>query len=325
MNLSGNLDTESSDADSEAGKAFDPTNLPIVRSRRSRLAAVKLPGFQPIDAPSFASSGKEPSGQETASHQSKQQSKHETKQQNSAKTACESVRESMVPDEQLLQKLDSVVQPLADLIADAMLSETREAGRQEIHQESHWDIAPEPSTPLHPVPPTVDATANLSVTAEEPASRSADDLLNSVMADAEDALWQDLARLIDVSTEEVVKASLSGDLSAFETIDFQALQGTDAAPAAAQDVPPWFGPESEIESTKKPSTSDWFKAEPAQPSAAEPQTQAHVPSQASASAFDNPGWPSPVVYPSRPAKKRRSLAAVDLPSFLQQAPGPLPT
>jgi hypothetical protein len=323
MNLSATcLDSETPDADTETGQAFDPSNLPIVRSRRSRLAAVTLPGFQSIDKASIAPSGQKLSGKDTEVHPAGHQ--------NVAKLSQEPARESMVPDEQLLQKLDSVVQPLADLIADAMLSDNQEAEQRETPQVSHWDVTPEPCPPRSSVTQAHDATADCSE--EGRSSRSADDLLNSVMADAEDALWQDLARLIDVSTEEVVKASLSGDLSAFESIDFQALQETAADRPSESDLSPWFEPDSQNQpikaSDKKSSITDWVEAEPTQAAVESNLVESNLPEVSTppaTSAFDNPGWPSPVVYPARSAKKRRSLAAVDLPSFLQQAPGPLPT
>jgi hypothetical protein len=230
--------------------------------------------------------------------------------------AMESVHEAEIPDEKLRQKLDEVVQPLADMLAEVMLAEANQA------EANHPDFQPEvvkvePPKDFLTATPSADEMTGMTEMADatEISYGSDEALLNSVMADAEDALWQDLARLIDVSNEEVVKASLSGDVSAFESIDFQAVQAqaTDEQVLSALEEPsPLPGSSNSSEPALEPS--------PAMTS------NTVEPSTSPAPAFgSNPSWPSPVVYPLRPAKKRRSLAAVDLPSFLQQEPGPLPT
>jgi hypothetical protein len=178
------------------------------------------------------------------------------------------------------------------------------------------------------------------------------------MADAEDALWQDLARLIDVSTEDVVKASLSGDFAAFEAIDFSALEN--AAPVTSSEPDPWDAPAAPVtiapeiapeivEAPVPPPIVTRSAAEPAkkpvqkptqpknsrqqaiQPplnpgnpgSYSVPQTppQSSVPAFASASQSS----PSPLVYPLRPLKKRQSLAMVELPDFKKQPSSPVPS
>lgn len=266
---------------------FAAADLPVVKSRRSKLAAIKLPGFQP-DAPAPVAAVNP----------------------NLNPATPESADLAAIPDEKLMQKLDAMVQPLADLLAEAVLTEVNSISLSETSGMAAPAMDSATTAAISHPTHTTDAT-------------DADDLLNSVMADAEDALWQDLARLIDVSTEDVVKASLSGDLSAFESIDFNALQSVQPAPPQTAsrfqqtDTPAVASP---------PSTAAVFLTEPDQPIADEPTNPYPEVTTNPASVFGaNPGWPAPLVYPTRPAQKRRSLAAVDLPSFLQQQPGPLPT
>ncbi|MBD2088939.1 hypothetical protein H6F67_03615 [Microcoleus sp. FACHB-1515] len=112
------------------------------------------------------------------------------------------------------------------------------------------------------------------------------------LADDEAALWQDLARLIEVSTDDVVRASTAEDFAEFVQ--------------QMPDEPDWQPPAS------APQT---FSSEP-------PISQAPVPAPTPdlPAAIELPiaksNWPSPVVYPLRqPTRKRQSLAAVELPSF----------
>jgi hypothetical protein len=256
---------------------------------------VKLPGFSAVDATG--------SPTHAGAHQS----------------APAPVDLSAIPDEKLMQKLDSMVQPLADLLAEAVLTEVNATGSSEVGSAAA-DSMPN-RTPTAPTPHLAEPPVEAS---------SADDLLNSVMAEAEDALWQDLARLIDVSTEDVVKASLSGDISAFESIDFEALQTAQTPPAPeflTGSPQPSRSPQTEpIAPTIVPpaSTDATFFAALDEPIANDPESAHSTDPVHSPSVFGaTPGWPAPLIYPTRPAKKRRSLAAVDLPSFLQ--PGPLPT
>lgn len=226
--------------------------------------------------------------------------------------AVESVHEAEIPDEKLRQKLDEVVQPLADMLAEVMLAEANQAETNQPDFQPEVVNVERPEDFLTATPSADEMTEMADATDISYGSDEA--LLNSVMADAEDALWQDLARLIDVSSEEAVKASLAGDVSAFESIDFQAVQAqaTDEQVLSALEEP---------SPLPRPSNS----SEPVEPSPAMTSNTIEPPASPVPTLGANPSWPSPVVYPLRPAKKRRSLAAVDLPSFLQQEPGPLPT
>jgi myosin heavy subunit len=200
--------------------------------------------------------------------------------------------QQLANDPVLKQQLDQVVQPLADLLAEALLSD-------------------QPAEPAEPVEHPNQAN-----------SSSADELLAATMADAEDALWQDLARLIDVSTEDVVKASLSGDLAAFESIDFASLpaeQPTQTSagkaetptPQAPQAVVPEFGGDASAVAplVRRISQAHLRTTEESEGNELEAvEQQERIPALASS-------WPSPVVYPLRTSKKRQSLAMVDLPTF----------
>lgn len=112
----------------------------------------------------------------------------------------------------------------------------------------------------------------------------------------EEGLWKDLARLIDVSPDELVKASLANNFDAFTEGATEALPHApgDTAPAGVADLP--------------------SQAEPPQP---EPATASDTDAKVTNPFIANPNWPSPLVHPLRPSRKLSSLAAVNLPKFAQ--------
>jgi hypothetical protein len=139
--------------------------------------------------------------------------------------------------------------------------------------------------------------------------------------DAEAALWQDLARLIDVSTDDVIKANQAKDFDTFEIEATEpeadanrdeSLVGLDAI--AETPVIPTPLPEPAIAHSAIQSIQ-----EPRLPLATVPQKMAAFSKEVMEKlpeALTVGGSPSPIVYPlRRPAKKLESLAAVDLPSF----------
>ncbi|MCU0570906.1 MAG: hypothetical protein MUF49_30605 [Oculatellaceae cyanobacterium Prado106] len=135
---------------------------------------------------------------------------------------------AMASDPALKQQIDEVVQPLAEMLARSIFAE----GTQPVEMGvGDGAIAPSPNEPqITPVQELV----------SEPVAPASEPPLDLPMADDEDALWQDLARLIDVSTEDMVKASLSGDFDAFEAIDFNALQEANPHLPDAMTAPdPW--------------------------------------------------------------------------------------
>ena len=238
--------------------------------------------------------------------------------------------DSTIDDPALMAHISSIVQPLADLIAEAMLAEPFpvDALQSAIAQPPNLQpaAAPQLSELLsEPAQPVIVELTEAPLPEDVP------------MADAEDALWQDLARLIDVSTEDVVKASLSGDFAAFEAIDFSALENAAPTPHVEQD--PWDVPATPSPLTPSPTAASVQVPEP-QPKAPEPieaptQKPAQPPTvrqpaavqpplnsmpQSSVPAFvaNSQNSPSPLVYPLRPLKKRQSLAMVELPDFNKQ-------
>jgi hypothetical protein len=253
-----------------------------------------------------------------------------------------------IADPELMAHISSVVQPLADLIAEAMMAEPFPVDA----------LAPTiaPPTP-EPVVPAAKPKAKKPVMS----APEADPLPKDVpMADAEDALWQDLARLIDVSTEDVVKASLSGDFAAFEAIDFAALENS--APVTSVEQDPWDAPPQiapapiapqPVEATApEPIVTQVPVVEPAQKPVQKPAQKPAQPRNNRQQAIQPPlnpgnpafystpqtlpqssvpafaaaqGSPSPLVYPLRPLKKRQSLAMVELPDFKKQPSSPVPS
>ena len=185
----------------------------------------------------------------------------------------------------LMQKIEVAMQPLAVQLAEAMQAERELPAKLSVE-------------------PPIELSAELPV---EPVAEPAAPQLVAPDADAEDDLWQDLARLIEVSTEDVVKASLSGDFTAFEAIDFEAIQSQSAESLLAQ---PEAAPPEAI----------------SQPSPNPPDLQPDPPSDSQADSFipalTHSSWPSPVIHPLRPAKKQRSPGAIDLPCFARQDANP---
>jgi hypothetical protein len=261
----------------------------------------------------------------------------------------ESTIDSLGDDPALMAHISSIVQPLADLIAEAMLAEPFPVDALQPA------IAP-PAVPPVVVPAASEFTSELAnELMSEPAQSSAQPPaqpvvteLNEVplpevpMADAEDALWQDLARLIDVSTEDVVKASLSGDFAAFEAIDFSALENAASPTSVEQD--PWDVPTAPPQTTSSQAISPKVllsmpapKSQPVkapaqktvqsptirQPAAVQPPLNPMPQSSVPAFVANSQNSPSPLVYPLRPLKKRQSLAMVELPDFNKQPSSPV--
>jgi hypothetical protein len=140
-------------------------------------------------------------------------------------------------------------------------------------------------------------------------------------SEAEAAMWQDLARLIDVSAEDVMKASLAKDFATFETIN------SDAEPAhVAMTTSSTSTPEADTITKVEESASAKVQQDPQTPASttfsSESSAQLNVPPPPSESSKElsspfaiNPSWPSPLVHPLRPLKKLQSLSAVELPKF----------
>jgi hypothetical protein len=183
-------------------------------------------------------------------------------------------------DPTLLKQLDAAVQPLIDSVMDAIkhnrapdVPATPDASSESLPQTA----APEPTSAKptqQPAPPTVSP-------------------------EAEESLWQDLARLINVSTDDVVQASLTGDFEAFAAIDYEAM---------------------DVKTTGSGATGSGATGSGA--TDAEAIANAQPPCPAGPNASVQPGaQPSDTIESSdrpapQPTSKRKSLAAVDLPRFV---------
>ncbi|WP_088893820.1 hypothetical protein [Leptolyngbya ohadii] len=225
----------------------------------------------------------------------------------------------------LLNHLDAVVQPLADRLAEALLSQ---GGTADI-------VEPEPiQTEAFPAPVPmpegmVEATVEDSVIVSDP-----DSLLASALSEAEDALWRDLAQLMDVSSEEAIKASLTGDLTAFESLNFgsaaatgkeEAIEAVSPATAPAQQS---FAQPGAVNAAQIQGNAAQPQSMPESelPAAAAEMPAPQVPARSPEIAATQFNSPSPLLHPFRPTKPKRSLSSVELPSFLrQEETKPLPT
>lgn len=142
--------------------------------------------------------------------------------------------------------------------------------------------------------------------------------------EAAERLLQNLARLVEISTEDVVKASLADDFSTFA----QPAATADESSSSATSIPALSqGARSEqrLPATLRKLVEMPF--ETAQPLSYSLSSQAAgqveeaqlAQQEASAESGDRfiagSNFPAPVVYPLRPQKKIASLAAVDLPTF----------
>jgi hypothetical protein len=174
------------------------------------------------------------------------------------------------PNNSLLPKaLDNAVQPLADLLAQALM-------KHGFHSNGSEFVKAEPTQP-EVVPEVVNVLSD-----SEPApSQGTNQPDQAHQADSSvsydnDIPWDELAHLVDVSNQDAVRASLSGDFSAFESINFDAL---DVADESVSEVPPAVNTSPQEEPVRQ---------------VAAPQEE-------------------PIASPIEP--RRRSLAMIDLPTF----------
>lgn len=123
----------------------------------------------------------------------------------------------------------------------------------------------------------------------------------------DDQFWHDLAKLIDISADDLLKASLSNDFSAFEEKDSVPVseEPIDRDRPTVAEIPGAIAPDLEAE------PFSLFNGE-------SPATAPQDSSASSNPLANNPNWPSPLVRPLRPSKRISSLAAVDLPTFKPQ-------
>ncbi|TVQ19079.1 MAG: hypothetical protein EA367_12670 [Leptolyngbya sp. DLM2.Bin15] len=182
-------------------------------------------------------------------------------------------------DPALLQQLDAAVQPLLDSVMEVIKAEQPTGAA---------------ATPPSGIPVVTPRAAETELADGVP---SFDDLSanSTVSPEAEESLWQDLARLVDISTDDVVQASLSGNFDAFAAINYDAVPGQ-GTPSPKATSPKATSPKA----TGRPSLS----LPQEQQAIAPPPTPLTLPAP-----------PAPPLAPPSPRKKRTSLASIDLPTF----------
>ncbi|MGJ3248629.1 MAG: hypothetical protein ACFE0I_21430 [Elainellaceae cyanobacterium] len=156
----------------------------------------------------------------------------------------------------------------------------------------------------------------------------------------DDALWRDLAKLVDASADDVLKAQTAQDFETFSGSDVppsifskpvhplsrssksedqpavapspQASQSSQSGTKWSIDLPdPNHSKSVSLTDSPHPPAHDSPSSETPAPDTQQ-QTQS---SEQAALTLNRLTCPSPLVYPTRPLKKRASLAAVDLPTF----------
>ena len=106
--------------------------------------------------------------------------------------------------------------------------------------------------------------------------------------------------MIEVSTDEVVAIKATKDFAAVETtpVEVKPLAAEQSNPMTANPMTETLA-ELPVSAIAKEIAAKYVSTKP----------------QANPAPNLQPNWPSPVVYPLRPTRKLRSLAAVDLPTF----------
>ncbi|NJO49030.1 MAG: hypothetical protein HC840_05620 [Leptolyngbyaceae cyanobacterium RM2_2_4] len=187
----------------------------------------------------------------------------------------------------------------------------------------HADPTRSETQPVEDLRASPEALISVEISNSQSSNSVSSEKSGPPLNDAEDALWQDLARLIDVSTDDVVKASVSDEFDSFEAI---------APPTPSNSRPASSSDNSSQPLPSQPQSFD-LKQQIAQgvslaqlllsssPTAATEQPVPEISDESNESeqkmpAFAaNSNWPSPIVYPLRSSKKIESLAAVKLPTF----------
>lgn len=218
----------------------------------------------------------------------------------------------------LANELDeSVVSTSDDPSSDASLEAVGDAERSVTPGGIMPTADPEQSSPL--VSAEMQGELASSAEALQAAASELQSVLESLLSDppasdeagaAEMALWHDLAKLVDVSTDEVVQAQAATDFSEFEAsvpTPPEAASHSAIAPSLATPAP---SASSSAES--RPGVTMPFEAAASHTA---PDPASSTPASKPIAPFVAGTSPAPVVYPLRPAKKLESLAAVDLPNF----------
>lgn len=134
-------------------------------------------------------------------------------------------------------------------------------------------------------------------------------------------LWQDLAKLVDVSSDDLgimARASAIDTEESSNPFDTAAIEATESD-AASESSDTTSGSTDDVAQpiTQAPSSSASLSFNLVTTTAnASTPTSEHEQGEEQSSPFNvNPSWPSPLVHPLRQTKKISSLAAVNLPKF----------
>ncbi|MDX2098678.1 MAG: hypothetical protein SFW36_12955 [Leptolyngbyaceae cyanobacterium bins.59] len=162
---------------------------------------------------------------------------------------------------------------------------------------------------VEPIPASETASPTDCMESQERGSSGADILFDtleqSLLANPDDTLWEDLARLIDQAPDRVAQTiATEGTLESLTELVAQVnLSSPDESNQELQN------------SEEQPNP---FTFQPFQTFADLSTKPYHNPPDSQkvmAVLEDAPLWPAPVVYPHRNQKRLKSLAAIDLPNF----------
>jgi hypothetical protein len=150
-----------------------------------------------------------------------------------------------------------------------------------------------------------------------------------------DALWRDLARLVDASMDDVIRVQATQNFEAFEGLQPPHAEASSHPTDATQPHSPTTTNLAVSQSTDQEAQSFSASensaqlpnaergqaelAQSTQPIQLEQETPHSSTSSPNVQTSPTLAWPSPLIYPTRPLKKRSSLAAVDLPTFPRPA------
>jgi len=157
---------------------------------------------------------------------------------------------------------------------------------------------------------------NAPQTTPDPAPNAAAPSGDSGYGCQEDGLWQDLERVIETSIES--PAPPAPPTAEAPTFSEPSPWGPPVAPAAPAPQTPTPAPEATAQQRSAAEASPETAPTPAPPFS----NPKPIPTEATSAPADLPimtptadSSPAPVVYPLRPKKKPKNLAAIDLPSF----------
>ena len=185
-------------------------------------------------------------------------------------------------------------------------------------QTEAWDTEAETAAQLNDQPDAAELLAELERITGEPSSTLADDLFAAVMEyvdDEEDSAFPELP-IQEVKAEAIPEEIPSPQVviidSRFEPVEEPAEQPLPTAESSPEVV---LEPVLEQLSWEEEATIPQETKAAESPAATSPEEMNDYLQRRRQEILSQPNWPSPVVYPLRPSKGRKSLSAVELPTF----------